>query len=113
MKHPLTDGSAIFCPKRLSEALRQVLEEDFSPAELYQVVYALGVVHDEAVKAVADMCLDFDEDYLYVMTNKDAWDRVQRWLLILDSDYQVSTVLFLPFQMQPKRNVQRRNVLPA
>lgn len=75
----------------LSEALRQVLEEDFSPAELYQVVDALGVVHDEAVKAVADMCFDFDEDYLYVMTNKDAWDQVQRWLLILDSDYQVST----------------------
>jgi len=25
------------------------------------------------------------------MTNKAAWDQVQRWLLILDSDYQIST----------------------
>ena len=75
----------------LAEAIREVLEGDFDPGELYKVIDALGTVDDQAVKSVSDMCFDFDEDYPYVMNHKTAWDMVQRWLLILDSDYQIST----------------------
>jgi len=75
----------------LAEALRQVLEERLHPGELYEVIEALGTVDDQAVSTVSDMLFEFDEDYPIVMTNKAAWDQVQRWLLILDSDYQIST----------------------
>ena len=81
----------------LGEAIRQVLEEDLHPGELYEVIEAVQGVkavwqpEDLAVRKVSEMCFELDEDLPYVMTNKAAWDQLQRWLLILDSDYQIST----------------------
>lgn len=75
----------------LAEAIRQILEGEVQPEELYDVVSALGDIQDKAVETVSDMLFDFDEDYPYVMANKSSWDAVQRCLLVLDSDYQIST----------------------
>ena len=75
----------------LGEAIRQVLEGDLDPTELFEVIVALGSIDDQAVSTVVKIFLDFDEDYPYVISNKAAWDGVQRYLLILDSDYQIST----------------------